>query len=231
MVKRSGPRRRFVGYPAEFKNEVSNRSTQTVVNATLVEKLPAGMEFVEANQGGQYNAIQRTVAWKIEKIDPEERKAFTVKLVPRARGTKTSVVQVVETEGIQARAVVDTQVEDYASLALDISEVLRPVAVGDRVAMRVRARNRGTAPATNVAVSVNVPKSMRVVTAGPGKYAVADNIVTFSPAESLEENSSQDFDLVLEAVEKSDVRLKAQVSADEMKSPLSREEAIMIFTP
>lgn len=231
VVKRSGPERRFVGYPAEFKNEVSNRSTQTVVNATLVEKLPLGMDFVEASEGGQYNAVQRTVAWSIEKIDPAEKKAFTVKLVPRAKGTKTSIVQVVEPKGVEARAVSNTRVEDFASLALDISEVLRPVAVGDRVAMRVRARNRGTAAASNVAVSVTIPKSMRLVTAGPAKYTVKDDVVTFSPTKSLAKSASQDFDLVLEAITKSDARLKAQVAADEMASPLSREEAIMIFTP
>lgn len=231
VVQRTGPQRRFVGYPAEFKNEVSNRSKETVVNAMLVEKLPAGMEFVEASTGGQYNAVQRTVAWKIDRLAPAQSKSYTVKLVPRAVGTKTSVVQVTESTGGEAAAKADTQIEDFASLALDISEVLRPVAIGNRVALRIRARNRGTTQATNVEVVVNVPPAMRVVTAGPGKYEVIGNQVRFTAKESLAGNANADYDLVLEAVTNADVRLKAQVSADQMKTPLSREEAIVIFKP
>ncbi|MDA1012997.1 MAG: hypothetical protein O3A00_00920, partial [Planctomycetota bacterium] len=231
VVERTGPKRRFVGYPAEFKNEVSNRSQETVVNAMLVEKLPLGMEFVEASVGGQYNAVQRTVAWKIDRLDPKQSKAYTVKLVPRAVGTKTSVVQVTEPTGGEAAATSDTKIEDFASLALDISEVLRPVAIGNRVAMRIRARNRGTTQATNVTVVVTVPTAMRVVTAGPGKYEVQGNQVLFTAKETLAGNANADFDLVLEAVTNADVRLKAQVSADQMQTPLSREEAIVIFKP
>ena len=59
----------------------TNRST-TSRAWSLVETVPAGMEFAGASHGGQFNEGSRTIAWRIDRMSPGETRVVKSKLVP-----------------------------------------------------------------------------------------------------------------------------------------------------
>jgi len=231
-LTRTGPQTRFVGKEAVFQNEIVNDSDQPVQQAVVLERIPAGMDFVEASNGGQYDEIQRTVAWTIDELAPRAKQTVEVKVVPRDAGTKTSVVELHEPNGNQSRTVSRTEIAGFTSLGLDVSEVDRPLLVGERIKMTVRARNRGTTPAKNVTLSITIPKELTVVEvrsqAGPVQFVNNGDQIELPVISSLAGRDQTEFEIMLKATASADVRFGVQVTADELSKPVRREEAIII---
>src|SRR5262249_42945319 len=92
-VARQGPARLYPEKIGRYANTVTNSGGSDVATISLVEIVPAGMEFVEATDGGSYNAARRTVTWTIDRLGPAESKTVKVTLRSSARGAQISVVR------------------------------------------------------------------------------------------------------------------------------------------
>ena len=229
VVRRRGPLRRYIGRAAEFQNVITNESNREAVNAVVIEHIPAGMRFVEASDGGQYKPSDRTIAWQFRRLASDETRVLKVKLMPTASGEQRSVVHVIEDAGFESEAVMHTAVEDLITIGLTISQVDGPVAVGERLLFRIEARNRGTAPATNVQLKLTVPEQLKVLAAGPMKADQLRNLVRFAVVPSIDVDEKVQFSVQLEAAGTGDVRLKAEIQSAEMQQPLTTEEAVLLF--
>ncbi|MCA9052701.1 MAG: hypothetical protein KDA75_02640, partial [Planctomycetaceae bacterium] len=67
-IERTGPERRFVNRPANYATQVTNQSTQTLRNVTIVERLPQGVELAAVPEHGRYDAVRRTITWTIPQL-------------------------------------------------------------------------------------------------------------------------------------------------------------------
>ena len=233
VLARSGPAKRYVGRVALYENRVTNKSAERVTNTKIVEKLPEGMDFVEASHSGTFNPNNRTVSWDFDQLDPRESRTVQLKLLPQNIGKKTSVVQVIEAAGGKSQTVSHTQVTGFASLGLDVSEVNRPMAVGEQVRLTVRTRNRGTSNATNVQVRFRLPTEFELleVTAEkrPVKFTRVGDLIKLAPIAQLPGHSQSDFEVLLRARAAARTRLRFEIIADELSQALGRDEAILIF--
>ncbi|MEO1998706.1 MAG: hypothetical protein ABGZ17_25965 [Planctomycetaceae bacterium] len=233
ILARSGPAKRYVGRMALYENRVTNKSSELVTNTTIVEQLPDGMEFVEASHSGTFDQNNRTVSWDFEQLNPQESRTVSLKLLPQKIGKKTSVVQVIESSGGKSQTVSHTQVTGFASLGLDVSEVNRPMAVGEQVRLTVRTRNRGTSPATNVQVRFRIPTEFELleVTADkrPVKFSRDGDLIKLEPIGKLPGHSQSDFEVLLRARAAARTRLRFEIVANELSQALGRDEAILIF--
>jgi len=231
VVTRSGPTRRYVGRTAVYTNTVTNDSTRPVESATVTETVPEGFEFVEATSGGQYNAGARTVHWRLGRMAPGESRELKIKLVPKATGALTSVVTASASGGDSVETTSQTVVEGFAAVGLEIPNVETPVDVGEKVNLRVVARNRGNSPATNVVVTIEVPAEFKVVSArGPVRHEQSGNTVRFAAIPTIDGRTTAGFDLVLEAQSTGDARVRAQINGDQLETPLTREESILVLS-
>jgi len=230
VVSRTGPSRRVVGKPAVYQNMVTNGSTKLVRDATLVEAVPAGMDFVSASDNGRFDAARRTVTWSLGPLAPGRSKTVTLQLMPRQAGVQNSVVQAFGTDGSRVQTASATKVVGYAALGIDVPAIDRPVNIGEQVTLRVIGRNRGTAASANVRVKVTLPEQLSLVSVrGGAKYAVAGQTVTFDAIASLPGKERTIYDLTVKAVKPGDSRVKVQIQSDEMSKPLLREEAVLVL--
>lgn len=231
-LTRTSPKSRYVGLEMEFENKIENASSRSVQQAVVVETIPEGLEFVEATGNPRYNQVQRTVAWTIDRLDPSQSHSFKVKVVPRQSGTQTSVIELHEPGGRQSRTVSTTDIRNFTSLGVDMSEVTRPLVVGERIVMTVRARNRGTATANNVRLRLDVPEELEVLQVEqqkqPVQYQADKNTIELPAMSSLGGRKLAEFEIMLRAKKSADVRLGVQIEADELSAPVKREEAILI---
>ena len=229
-ISRVGPKSRFIERPAIYQNTISNHSRSLIPTAYVVEYLPEGMEFLEATHEGRYDSKKRMVIWKFERLAPNESRSVQVKLLPKKTGAMKGVVKIYDPNGSHTQTEAVTRIIGHAALGLAMTELTRPVMVGERFSIRIQARNRGSADAKNVAISVEIPPQLQVVSAdGPGKELQQGNLLTFEPLKSLRASQNSDYDVVFRAVKAGDIRVRVQISGDQLAKPLIKEEAVLIF--
>jgi uncharacterized repeat protein (TIGR01451 family) len=229
-ITRTGPKRRYVGRTASFSNTIANQSDAKVAPVHVVEVIPAGMDFVEASQGGKFDPQKRTVTWAIAELGPSENQLLKLELLAREEGPQASEVTAYDPNGTRAAVKSETTVEGYTALRLDVREYAEPVDVGDQVGLRVVATNRGTQATTKVNLKITIPEEMEFVSAkGPVDFKRDGRVLTFHPVDSLNAQQEIEFDLVLKSVKPGDSRVRLEIQSDQTSKPLAREEGIRIL--
>src|SRR5262249_15324281 len=146
-------------------------------------------------------------------------------------GNQSSTVRLTVPNGEPVEAASQTQVEGFAALGVEVTGVDGPVDLGEKFTLHVNAKNKGTVPATNLAVTVEIPDQMEIVSArGPGKTVQERGHVKFGPVDPLEGRTSAACEIVLAARKRGDSRVRVTVQADQLDKPLSREESIVILS-
>jgi uncharacterized repeat protein (TIGR01451 family) len=230
-VTRNGPPKRYLGRALIYSNTIRNESKYEVQGVVAVETVPTGMEFAGASQGGQFSDGTRTIAWRIDRMAPNETRILKSKLIPKATGVQTSTVRVTVPNGEPVEATTETTVEGFAALGVDIAGADGPVDVGEKITLRVNARNKGTIAATNVLVTVEIPEQMNVVSVrGAGTHTQSGNQVQFGPIPTLEGRTLAGCELVLQAAKRGDCRIRVSLRADQVDKPLTREESVLVLS-
>ena len=233
-IDRRGPKRRFVGRSAVYENIISNDTNFDAIDARVTEKIPDGMRFVSATEGGRYDQNTRTVTWRLNRIGPGKMATLKIELMPTQAGPLESVVTVFENAGVQSDDYVSTtQVEDLHNVSADISQLDGPVAVGETFGFTISIDNRGTADATDVELFVDVPQEIQVVGAGsreiPAKL-LAGNRVEYRIIVRIAPNQQKDFELKLRGKQTlSNGVVKASVRYKEMSEPLVVSESVTVY--
>ena len=207
-VSRGGPKQVYPGKIGRFTNTVANSGAGQVAKINLVEIVPAGMEFVEASDGGSYNAAKRTVTWAIDRLTAGESKTVKVSL-RSAAGPADQRRAGVRQRGTSAEAIGTTLVAGVPALKIELGELPPLVEVGEIVKISVRIINRGTDVATGVRTSIPVPPGLKfLAAAGPTglqKYetvqvagdqgAPASTEIQFAPIDRIDTKGEVAFEL------------------------------------
>ncbi|WP_459557650.1 hypothetical protein [Lacunimicrobium album] len=231
-VERTGPARRFVGHNASYTITVINQSIRDIDQATIVERVPTGFEFVSATANGKYNPSTRSVAWNFGKLRAKTQESMQITLRPDRVGEFNSEVAVVSKDGHKASVAAKTIVEGFASLKIEDPEGKGLVGIGEQVSLRFKVRNRGSAPANGVQITCNVPANFQVLSAkGPTEYRQEGNRLIFDPVNAIAPEQDMQVDFVLVAKAVGDAHLSIAVNAQEMKDSLNHEENIVVYNP
>ena len=231
QVTRRGPSRRYLNRNATYENTVFNSTNRDADNSTLIEQVPDGMRFVQANNGGQYNEIKRTITWPIRRIRAGERQVFTSVLAPLRAGVHESIVQIVERGGaFKARANTTTEVVHLDNMGLQLSQLDGPVELGESVTFTINVRNRGTSTATRSVLTLDIPPELTVTTAGPLQAEQRGSKLVFPPVDQIAPGAQKRFQVAFKANRVArDIRLKASIQSDQMPKSLSEAESITIY--
>ncbi len=243
-VVRNGPKKLFPDKTGRYTNTITNPGASEISGATVVEAVPAGLEFVEAGDGGKYNTAKRTVTWTIKRIAAGESRALTVSLRAAARGTLVSVVRAYDGAGASGEAIRTTQVAGVPALSIEFGDIPAVVEPGDTVVVPLRIRNRGSDVAANVNARVTVPAGMKFVAAkaavdhrlvkadaaGDQATAGADE-VQFKPIGRIEPQEGAIFELTFKARVPGTARVQVQAQCDHSEEPVRREEVVTIAAP
>ncbi len=232
-VHRQGPANRFVGRPALFTNTIINESSEPVQGITVQETVPEGVEFVDASEGGRFNPQDRTITWQLPGLLPGEKRQLQSQVKPVTPGEKSTLVKAFDSRQDTAEATSQLIVAGFSSLTIDVAHAGRPVPVGEEVALRLTIRNRGTAPANDVRALVEIPAEMKFVDAkGPVRHRMLGNQqIEFEALNTLEVDAEEQFDIVLSAAQQGkDARVKVQLTAAELTTPLQEDEQVVIYS-
>ncbi|MBX7074692.1 MAG: DUF11 domain-containing protein [Pirellulales bacterium] len=229
-LKIDGSERRFLERQATYTLNLANPGTAAAKNIVLSAHLPEGLQFVEANNLGEFDAATRTVNWRLEELPAGESGAVTMIAMPIAEGEHLLTVDAKANQGLSAQQEQRVAVEGIAGATFQVIDASDPVEVDGETSYEIRVINQGTKAATNVRVAAILPDGMQAISAeGPTAHVVDSAQVVFEPVARLAPKADTTFVVRVKATVAGDMRLRVQLTSDEMRTPVTKEESTRVF--
>ena len=228
VLTRSGQNRIYAERPAVFTNSVKNEGNAAVSRVKVSEIVPAGLEFVEASDGGRFDPVERAIHWTVGPLAPGAETAVSAKLIAKTPGNQLGKISATGSAGSAASVKSEVDVIGRPELQMETVNATGVVAVGDRLTSKIQLKNSGSAPARNVALSISVPPEMKLIEVRGGRYQQVKNVIRFEPLAELAPRDAVAFELVMEAIAEADAKMDLQISADHLTKPARRTESVQI---
>ena len=226
----NGPKYRYLETKAAFAISVSNPGTASADDVLLTVKMPPGLEFIEANNAGYYNAERHTVAWSLVSL-PAGR-AGDVKLIARPTKAGDFALKLDAKSGKELTTEMEhpLRVEGLASLSFSVTDLEDPIEVGAETIYEIRVSNPGSKAASNVRVVGLAPSGLRIVGGKGGEsHQIEGDRISFSPIASLAPKAEVAFQVRAVAETDGDLRLRVEISSDEVQ-PVVKEEPTKVYS-
>jgi uncharacterized repeat protein (TIGR01451 family) len=251
-VELSGPGVRYVDRKATYTVRVSSRGQVAASNVTVTQTIPAGFTFVSASGGGHaaqpagvptsagqpagpggQPVLGSTVTWFLGELAPEQVRQFQVELKAARAGEHCHRVTACSERGfkVEASQELKTRVEDFSALGLEIAHADDAIEVGKDTTYEILVNNAGSRMETDVRLICALPEKMALGSVhGPTRYHLEGKVVVFEPVPRLAPRGDVVYRIKVRALEPGDVRFKAQVTSANLIEPVTKTEAIRIYS-
>jgi uncharacterized repeat protein (TIGR01451 family) len=220
-----------------FTLEVSNPGNAITPNVQAAVSFPDGLEFVSASDAGNYEPGSRTITWNLGPQAGGSKKDLTFKLRAGVHG-KLEVRAVaaspikVEEKSLAARSTTVLDVEGVPAVGFEVVNLDNPAEVGKEVTYEIRVVNQGTRPLTNVRLGAALSDGLIVVgVTGPTKHTQSGQTLAFEAIPRLAVKADVVVRVKAKGTVAADLRCKVQLSCDQLKQPVFKEESTTFFTP
>ncbi|MSR55903.1 MAG: DUF11 domain-containing protein [Gemmataceae bacterium] len=235
VAKLVGPGKAMVRGEPTFTLEVSNPGNATTPNVQAAVSFPEGLEFVSASDSGNYEPGSRTVTWNLGGQAAGGKKSLTFKLRAGIAG-KIEVRAIaasplkLEDKQLDAKSSAVLQVEGVPAFAFEVLNLDNPAEVGKEVTYEIRVLNQGTCPLTGVRIAMAMSEGLTVTSVtGPSKHTANGLTVSFEPVPRLAVKADMVIRVKAKGTTAGDLRCKVQLSCDQLKQPVFKEESTVFF--
>ena len=168
---------------------VSNDGAADAKNVVVKDILAPGFKFIEANYGGVYDELTRTVTWIVD-VNAKDHVDLTIKVTVEDYGVLTNNVTV----GNKTSSVNITVPEIIPNKTADIENPN----FGDEVTYTVNITNVGKSNAVNVAVRDVLGEGLELISADGGVYDPITRTITWNV--NLNSGETKSFKVVAKVI-------------------------------
>ena len=168
---------------------VSNDGAADAKNVVVKDILAHGFKFIEANYGGVYDELTRTVTWIVD-VNAKDHVDLTIKVTVEDYGVLTNNVTV----GNKTSSVNITVPEIIPNKTADIENPN----FGDEVTYTVNITNVGKSDAVNVAVRDVLGEGLELISADGGVYNPITRTITWTV--NLNSGETKSFKVVAKVI-------------------------------
>ena len=168
---------------------VSNDGAADAKNVVVKDILAPGFKFIEANYGGVYDELTRTVTWIVD-VNAKGHVDLTIKVIVEDYGVLTNNVTV----GNKTSSVNITVPEIIPNKTVDIENPN----FGDEVTYTVNITNVGKSDAVNVAVCDVLGEGLELISADGGVYDPITRTITWTV--NLNSGETKSFKVVAKVI-------------------------------
>jgi len=225
-----GPQRRYLERPATYQINVDNPGTATAQEIQLVTRLPKGLQFVSANNLGEYDSSSHSVRWSLAELPANER--GTVELVALPVEAGEQVLQATTSAGpsLEDRTEKMVLVEGLAALTFEVTDLQGLIEVGGETTYEIVVANKGSKAAENVQVVAIMPPGMRALSGqGETRHTIQGERVIFSPLPQLAPKAETIFRIQAQGIRPGDQRVRVQIETDELQQPITKEVNTRVY--
>jgi uncharacterized repeat protein (TIGR01451 family) len=236
-AKLIGPGKAMVRSEPTFTLEVSNPGNTSTPNVQAAASFPDGLEFVSASDGGNYEPGSRTVTWNIGPQAAGAKKSLTFKLRAgvagkiEVRAIAASPI-IVDEKPLDARSSAVVQIDGVPAVAFEVVNLDNPAEVGKEITYEIRVLNQGTCALTNVRLAAALSDGLSIGSVtSPTKQTTTGQNITFEAIPRLAVKADMVIRIKAKGITVGDLRCKVQLSCDQLKQPVFKEESTMFFQP
>ncbi len=225
-----GPQRRYLERPATYTVNVDNPGTASAKDIQLITQLPKGMQFVSANNMGEYDAATHSVYWSLAELPANERGSVELTALPIEPGEQTLQVATRARQGLEDRTETHVTVEGLVALSFEVTAADGAIEVGGETSYEIRVTNQGSKAASNVQVVAIMPPGLKPM-AGQGetRTVVDGNRVQFAPLAQLAPKAEAKFRVQVQGLRPGDQRTRVQITTDEVQEPITKEQSTRVY--
>ena len=225
-----GPKRRFLDRQATYTVSLTNPGTAAAREVELATYLPQGLQFVDADNQGEYDEATHSVRWLLEELPPKQRGSVTITALPVEPGQQILRVESTADRGVTAGKEEAILVEGASSIAFQVVDTADPVEVGGETEYEIIVSNDGSKGAGNVQLRITLAEGMKVLDAdGPAKFTSNTRQVQFEGLRELPPKSETTFRVRAQCLAAGDHRCQVELLADDMKAPVTKEEGTRVY--
>ena len=217
-----------IGRPMTFQWNLRNVG-DGVSKDTIVEQIiPEGTRFLSASDGGEL--ANGRLQWNVGTLHPDMATTLEAVLQPAQHGIFTSQAVAKGYCADPASASATCEAAGIPALALELTDLEDPIAVGNEQTYLVSIRNQGTAPATGIQIEVEFEENWQLLTAdGPTMHQLEGRKVLFEPLESLAAKDSCTYRLIMRAESPGDTRFSLRLTSLQLTRPVLETESTLVY--
>jgi uncharacterized repeat protein (TIGR01451 family) len=225
-----GPKRRYLERQATYQFSVTNPGTAAAKQVDLVAQLPPGLKFMSANNAGYYEEATRTVHWRLEELPANETGSVELVTMPIEEGQHALKLRGTADKGLVSEKEQPVLVEGIAAILFQVSDTVDPVEISGETTYDIRVVNQGSKASTNVRMTIDLPAELKPMAAeGPTRYTVQGNRISFDGLAQLPPKAETTYRVRVKAMSPGDLRARFQLSTDDMKTPVTKEESTRVY--
>lgn len=243
-IRLQGPNRCLVRSEAAYEINVSNPGSAETEPLLLAVQLPEWLDFVQAGDGGSFQAEQRIVAWRLPPLAAGAARSVGLKLRATApgEGTLRGLIQATTpavapaaatpTLPLQARTELAVRAEGVPAIRFEVFDLEDPVPLGQEAVYEIRVLNQGTGPCMQVQLVALLPDGAEYKGAsGPTAIRQEGNRLLFAPLAMLPVRGEAVYRVRICGTKPGDARFRVQLSYDHMRAPVLKEESTQFIQP
>ena len=229
-VSIEGPARRFLERPATYTVTINNPGTAAAKEVQLITQLPPGLQYVSANNMGEYDPATHSVTWSLAELPANEHGAVELTALPVEPGDHRLQVATRAQQGLEDRAETHVTVEGLVALSFEVAAVDGAIEVLGETVYDITVVNQGSKAATNVQVVAVTPPGIRALGGqGDSRYVVEGERVVFAPVPQLAPKAEAKFRVKVQGLRAGDQRTRVQVTTDEVREPITKELSTQVY--
>ena len=230
QVSVEGPKRRYLERPATYHLSVDNPGTAAAKDVQLVTHLPQGMQFVSANNMGEYDSATHSVHWSLAELPASERGTVKLVALPIEAGTQTLQISTKARQGLEDRTDKQVQVEGLSALMFEVVDIEGLIEVGGETTYEIRVQNQGSKAASNVQVAAIMPAGIRPLSGqGETRHTIQGERVLFAPLPQLAPKAETTFRILAQGIRPGDQRVRIQITSDDLQQPITKEVSTRVY--
>lgn len=237
-----GPGKCLVRAEPVYTLEFTNPGTAATDPLTISAAIPPGFDYLQSSDGGLLSPSGKEVLWKLTGLPAGQGKAVSLKLKSTApseavvkvqvgtatnEGVPTSGVTPVAavSRGLEAKAELAIRSEGVAALRFEVIDVEDPVEVGKEAIYEIKVINQGTGLCTNVQIIGFPAEGTQAVSAtGPTTVRLQAGQMVFDPIARLDVKGESIYRVKVKGTVAGDQKFRVQVSCDQIRTPIIKEE-------
>ncbi len=204
----------------------ANSGEADLTGVIITDTIPGGVSYVSSDNDG--SASGGAVTWNVGSLAMGDSVTVSVILQGVTAGDYTNRASVSSDQGASADASFGLTVLAAAGAALDISDNVDPVGVGDTATYTVSLRNQSEdTPITNARLVVTIPDEFEIVSAESG--SITGNRVTYPAIATLAAGDSAIYTISVRAISAGDVVAEVTLSYDGFDLSITDQEGTTII--
>lgn len=225
-LTKSCPPLRYLGRDATFEITVTNSGGGDALNVVVSDELPAGLDFVSADNKGQKEGSN--LVWRLGTLAAGQSRTVSATFHCNRVGDFLNAARV--SYCAEARDQCRLEVKGKAAVLLECVDSPDPIEVGGNVTYTIAVLNQGSAVGTNVRIKCTLPAELEYVSSGGATDATANgNSVDFAPLATLAPQATATFKVIVRGVAPGDARFHVEMITDQLETPVMETESTHVY--